>query len=260
VGLEFALGIWLLFGFFQRQARHVSITCFVLFLLAALYEAGSGETSCGCFGHITVSPWYTAILDLVVLAALVAWHPVPPLMTVHLATRFGYLACGLILCAGSFGWMAATHALPAVLTPEGLVGDGETVLLEPEKWIGKRLPLLTVVDIGEELAHGKWLLIFYRDECPKCRKIIPGLEEMVRGRTLPPTTVRLAFIHIQSYAAPGRAILSTASPCKVGHLDAGKTWMVPTPALLSVEDGVVHRVDISGQESAFSIMMPNSQI
>jgi hypothetical protein len=36
-----------------------------------------------------------------------------------------------------------------------IIGDGKIVVLEPEKWIGKRFPLLDYIDIGDRLKEGK---------------------------------------------------------------------------------------------------------
>jgi hypothetical protein len=62
VEAEFALGLWLLVGFKPKLARSVSLICFAMFLIAALFQAGSGKSSCGCFGKVEVNPWYTATL------------------------------------------------------------------------------------------------------------------------------------------------------------------------------------------------------
>jgi hypothetical protein len=75
VEFELALGLWLLIGAYPRQARLAALMAFAVFCVVSLYQALSGEESCGCFGKAPVSPWYTALFDLAAVAALWFWHP-----------------------------------------------------------------------------------------------------------------------------------------------------------------------------------------
>lgn len=46
-------------------------------------------------------------------------------------------------------------------------------VLEPETWVGKELPILDNIDIGERLKKGAWLILFYHHDCPDCARAIP---------------------------------------------------------------------------------------
>ena len=70
VGVEIFLGLWLFSGAFAGTARLAAILCFAIFGLYTLYEAVSGRANCGCFGQVSVNPWFTLTLDTIVLALL----------------------------------------------------------------------------------------------------------------------------------------------------------------------------------------------
>ena len=75
VEFEIVLGLWLLSGLHRRLAWFISIASFSLFSCVTLYKALSGEASCGCFGKVEVNPWYTLILDVVAVVALLIFRP-----------------------------------------------------------------------------------------------------------------------------------------------------------------------------------------
>jgi hypothetical protein len=58
VEAEIALSLWLLSGLVRRAGWAAALVCFSLFSVVTLHKALAGETSCGCFGVVEVSPWY----------------------------------------------------------------------------------------------------------------------------------------------------------------------------------------------------------
>jgi len=56
-----------------------------------------------------------------------------------------------------------------------LTGSGNYVILEPETWVGKPIPILDYIDIADELSKGEWLVMFYHSACPKCREMASRL-------------------------------------------------------------------------------------
>ncbi len=67
VEFEFAFCVWLLLGLFPRWARWATVLLFTLFGGVSFYKGLSGEASCGCFGAAKVNPWFTTILDFVLV-------------------------------------------------------------------------------------------------------------------------------------------------------------------------------------------------
>jgi uncharacterized membrane protein YphA (DoxX/SURF4 family) len=75
--LEMWIGLFVLCGFYTRQASiaaMILVGSFSLALLSTLLR-GIDLTSCGCFGADSLSPRYTIILDVILLAlAIVSYR------------------------------------------------------------------------------------------------------------------------------------------------------------------------------------------
>jgi hypothetical protein len=84
----------------------------------------------------------------------------------------------------------------AELGTEFIGADGKkTVLLEPEKWIGKEFPLLSFIEPTEEqdkLKNGEWTIVLYHHDCPKCQEVI---NEFIEKKT-----ENLACVEVPPYA------------------------------------------------------------
>jgi hypothetical protein len=129
VEVEIILGIWLLWGKNPVGAWLVSLVLFSAFAAASFYQGWIGEASCGCFGRVSVNPWITFGLDLVVLAALVVGRP--PLKTegriaiskaiVPMAWLFGGVLAFLALLVGvTYLFFGSTDAALAYFRGERL--------------------------------------------------------------------------------------------------------------------------------------------
>ncbi|HEY4760094.1 MAG TPA: MauE/DoxX family redox-associated membrane protein, partial [Thermoguttaceae bacterium] len=75
VEFELLFGLWLLAGIYPEQTWAIALLCFGLFSCVSLFKALSGNASCGCFGSISINPWFTASFDLSVVLALLYWRP-----------------------------------------------------------------------------------------------------------------------------------------------------------------------------------------
>jgi len=75
VEFEFFFGLWLLAGPYPKWTWAAAFCCFALFAGVSLWKGLSGEACCGCFGRVPVNPWYTLILDLAAVGALLCWRP-----------------------------------------------------------------------------------------------------------------------------------------------------------------------------------------
>jgi hypothetical protein len=128
VEVEILLGFWLLSGWAPR-ASHLSASLFFLILAATSFYMGlNGQESCGCFGRVSVSPWWTFALDVGISSGLLYWYPIAGLrgaeLSIILATGLGGIAMvGMI--AGAF-----------VLTSENPVEAlarlrGESITVQP---------------------------------------------------------------------------------------------------------------------------------
>jgi len=252
VEFELALGIWLLSGLFKKAAWLAALLCFLGFSAITLYKAVTGAASCGCFGSVHVNPWITLFaVDLPAVVALAVFRPGPmflrdlcrlareqesiralareffsPLPSIP---RFGATAALAIVVLGVSAPLLALNK-PAVVTSAYEV-------LEPETWVGKRLPILDHIDIGDKLEKGTWLLLLYHHDCPDCIKAIAKYEQMARDLAGNEDFLRIALIEVPPY---GLLPISETTPCALGRLPDTKEWFVTTPAAALISEGKVN--------------------
>jgi hypothetical protein len=237
VEAEFSLGAWLLSGLFSAAARWTTLAVFIVFFCVSLFKALAGETNCGCFGPVHFSPRYTAALDFAVMLSLGFWRPMRNAARTPLLRVAAILV--LLLIVGVPGGIILAASKPGNVGPEYEINANQAVvLLEPEKWVGRRCPILKYTDIGDELSHGSWLVVLYHHDCPRCRELVPEYEGRAAASAADPTAPKTAFV-----AVPPHGDLlwqfDPDSPCRLGRLKDTKTWFVTTPAVLRLQDGVV---------------------
>ena len=199
-----------------------------------------------------VSPWYTLILDLAAVAGLICFRPPREKRTSPLrfpgegpGARGGRGArlrwvFGLFVAAGLPGGLAMATYRPAVLDDSGdIFGDSQFVVLEPEKWIGQRFPLLKYIDISDQLTEGQWIVVLYRHDCPHCRELLAEFERLSGGWALDPLAPRVALIEMAPYEDGDESIVSRGVPPVLGHLKDTRAWFGATPIRLLLKEGVV---------------------
>lgn len=248
VEFELFFGLWLLAGILPKPTWAAAVACFSLFTCVSLYKALSGHASCGCFGRVQVNPWFTSTLDLAIVASLLRWRPsstspLPPgegkgegSQTLSLVPITAVLL--LWLAAGLPAAYAMGSYSPTTLSDAGdIIGNAEIVVLEPEKWIGKRFPLLDYIDIGDKLKEGKWLVLLYHHNCPKCQETIKDLRQVIR----PLGIQQVALVEMPPYGDSDGVANSSGMQLVHGRLDDTrvKEWFAETPILLESHDGYV---------------------
>jgi hypothetical protein len=75
--VEVLIGFWLLTGWRITSAWASALALFSVLAAVSLYMAIVGQRSCGCFGRVSVNPWFTFVLDVAFLAALLVCRPRP---------------------------------------------------------------------------------------------------------------------------------------------------------------------------------------
>ena len=273
--LEILFAIWLLFvpKNFEKITWLATACLFSFFSLVTLYKALSGEASCGCFGRVEINPWYTLIFDTTTVGLLLWLRPVGIesyfaqtkrfiSRKIRLTTIFTHLLRGeagsarlitaRVLAVGTI-WLAL--AIPAAwsmasfaettahadLSALGQVFEGPdgkpVVMLEPEKWIGKRFPLLpylkefktggkSLISPQEKVTQKQWKVILYHEDCPDCQKLIRQLSLRKESHIL---LVEVSSGETRSY--------SNRFP--TAHLSAEYEWFAQTPIVAVLDQGIV---------------------
>ncbi|SRR5579875_1719375 len=244
VALEMSFGLWLLIGFHPRLTRWIAGTCFAIFLVVSLAKGLAGEASCGCFGAVSMNPWITAGIDGLAVLALLLARPADRSSSLVYPRRKQRLAFGLLglLILGSGAWWIV-DAQAARLDDTGeLPGPGLMIVIDPQDWIGRRLPLLPHIDIGERLQSGDWLIVLYRRDCQPCHEQLPLLFTALRRIPLGDERKALiALVEVPSNSLHS-SFLGNERPDAWVKLPTGPQWIVQTPLFLRLQDGVVRGV------------------
>jgi hypothetical protein len=193
VEFELFFGIWLVFGLLPRLTWIATIGLFSIFSIVSFYKVISGEISCGCFGSVTVNPWITMIFDLMITGLLMFFLPKknifrPKILCEELTAlrhKSRIIAVIVIWLVTAIPITLAMFSIQenniADIGTEFVGADGKkTILLKPEKWIGKEFPLLPYIEpteTREKLKTGKWMVVLYHHDCPRCHKAISELIE-----------------------------------------------------------------------------------
>jgi hypothetical protein len=130
IEIEVVLALWLLSGYGARGAWLASFGFFAILASVSLYLGLVGQASCGCFGRITVSPWWTLALDMGVIASLVACRP----QTSERVQTFWFPgALPIALGAGAIVGLAGGAFLLAFDDPAAALARlrGEPITVEP---------------------------------------------------------------------------------------------------------------------------------
>jgi thiol-disulfide isomerase/thioredoxin len=130
------------------------------------------------------------------------------------------------------------------LDDDGLVAvEGGIVVLEPETWVQKPLPLRGYLDIGDTLGSGRWVVVLYSHSCPSCRRALPQYEAAARQWRRSPDAPRLALVEVPPYGPPQAEDQSSQQiGIHRGRLDQRHEWFVRVPVSMDVDDGVVTAV------------------
>ncbi|MHC4241723.1 MAG: MauE/DoxX family redox-associated membrane protein [Planctomycetota bacterium] len=240
-----ALGIWLLSGLFKKAAWLAALICFSLFSFITLYKGLSGAESCGCFGQVHVNPWITLFaIDIPSVIALLVFRPVLSLKRNRESIRT--LAHEFFTPLPSIPQLTITTCLAllilGVTTPILAFNEPTKItssyeVLEPETWVGKKLPILEYIDMGKKLEKGNWLILLYHHDCPDCAMAIPKYEQMARDFADNEDFLRIALIEVPPYV---QGQVSRNSPCVLGRLADTKEWLVTTPAVISISYSIVN--------------------
>ena len=260
VEFELFFGLWLLAGLYPRRTWAAALLCFSGFGCVSLYRALSGESTCGCFGRVPVNPWYTLLLDLAAVTALLHWRPATnparsllPLAGEGPGVRAGFrgqLACILgisLLVALPAALVMASYQAATLDEAGDIFGDSEFVVLEPEKWVGKPFPLLKYIDISDQLAEGEWIVVLYHHECPSCQDALPKYEQLRRGSAVAAEKASVALVEMPPYGSPEHGVVLHGSRCLQGRLSDAKEWFIKTPVTISVNRGIVKK--LAGREA-----------
>lgn len=241
---ELCFALWLLAGRARKLTWCAAVLCFSGFACVSAYKGIAGEVSCGCFGALTVRPWYTFALDIAAVALLLVFPPRTTETGIGRALMLpDWLAVVLALVVGVPGAVAMASLRPGSMSADGQIdGEGSLVVLLPEEWNGKPFPLAEHIDVGQRLSTGQWVLVFYHPGCPECEELIQWFRTSALVDSGSAARQPVAFIEVPESGELTKKLSLPAGVCLFGKLDNSREWFVSTPAILAVKDGMVEEV------------------
>lgn len=130
---------------------------------------------------------------------------------------------------------------------DGFTAAGETVLLSPEKWIGKPFVLGSYTDIGTQLDRGELMVLFYHHDCEHCQRAVPRYLQW-SGPQATSRTQKLALVEMPPYAPRNETLVPSDKSVPIGKLSDTQDWFVTAPLALLLQDGTVRAV-ATGEEA-----------
>ena len=230
---EILFALVLIEGLWQSWTWLLSLLGFSAFTLVSLMKGLSGEASCGCFGAVTVNPWYTATFDAAIVGLLVIFRERIDWTLRGWERRkvLAVLVAWLLLAVPTLFLMFSHKEQPhATLGTEFIGADGrKIILLDPESWIGKEFPLIsrfTEPKGSEVLLQGTWSVLLVQPDCTECKQKMAELE----ANNI--ENVAIVVIPFRSNETAVRASFP------VFVLDRQNDWLANTPYMIKLEKGV----------------------
>jgi len=243
-GVELALGMIVLSGACWRVARQLTILLFAAFAIYSMYLAMSGATSCGCFGNLRVHPWWTFLLDVTVVIGLIASIIADgagdrsradreEMQQSFLAPyRWKWIVFAIVL-SGLTALQLVRHVNRSLAVGSNVtVTIGGLAVLDPERWIGQKLPIAEYIDAN--LSNGELIAVLYRHDCLECQKALPRYEKLASNGQ------QIALIELPPYQDP----LPTESAFRNCRLKNDREWFAQTPVEIRLRDGIVTAVKV----------------
>jgi hypothetical protein len=222
-----------------RLSRPIAWACGVALAFSGLAELSAIVNAPGN-AAVPPSTWIAPLVGLAIGAGIVA-----TLLKHVPASPQPRLGAWTVL--GALALLAVTLATSARLTLEarsaGTIGAGgvETVMLNPEEWVGmsaaqagiaRHVPQLTPLT----MEGTKWV-VFYSPTCGRCH-------EVFRAYFAGPQNGEVIAVKVPH--APGDTVLPSDQPeevecqgCEMLSLPEGKRWVITPPTIVKFENGVV---------------------
>lgn len=218
IGWELLLGVWLLSGIARTLSWRAAIVTFLSFTIVSGYYGIIGQVSCGCFGAVETSPWFTTALDFSIVSVLLAQ-----------ASRTDiWIWYGLAIMAAcaSTGWLIVGFR----------VSESTSQKIEvplPFEWVGKSLPVLPTQAEHLLLEQGDWIVLYHRNDCSKCTDAVQ-LFKKIAGGQLNKSFLLIEVPPLAEYQnnKQNRNYLNS-------HLDENRDWPIPTPLWVRLSSGIV---------------------
>jgi hypothetical protein len=231
VAFEYGLALLVLSGLYWQRLRWIVLVLFICLAAYSLLLAILGAASCGCFGPVKVSPWLTFLLDTAIVLGLLLSVRNRIQNTARTEVRFS--TKNQLLAGGALFLVPVIALSTSVLVSHGrtsadsIIQVGGLTILEPDNWIGQKLPIASFIDI--DLTHGRWTVLLHRHDCPQCQQELPKYEQLAYEK-------QVALVEVPPFGDISHNVSGVAA---YGRLADEREWFVQTPVEIILEDGIV---------------------
>lgn len=229
---EAVFGLWLLGSRLPRLSWLAAVLLFSIFLGISVFNVVTNGPSCRCFGAYSPPPVKMLLLNLAVLTALILWHPDyrGALFCRHSIVAIILLGLPSVAALASGHWSPLSHPLEA-----RSVSPRAVRVLKPREWLGKRFGLFESLSTEFAVAHssGTTVLLFHRLDCAACVVELKQLQQLEREHD-----VRAAVIRVSPSGVGQRSM----GGLSVDNLPGNVEWVVQTPLVVFLKDGIVVQV------------------
>ena len=256
IGAEFAAVLIMLVS--PRLARMVAsflLTVFLAVLVATMAKSAQRDGlsaiwsgSCGCFGSASPPPIGMFLIDGAMLLGVIFLRPRPTN-----GPGLRPILVGLSILAGfglAFGRPTPVITLEPMPVPEQPVtalpsnpdwGEAPETLepfyfTEFPEWVGTKLssqPIARLISrpLPDWIDEGRFHLVFHRADCENCHAL---LDDFFSG----PLDTPVIAVEIPD-SDPAAALGMPCDECLIHELPSGTQYVLTTPVLLTVENGMV---------------------
>ena len=233
VSFEICFGAWLLIGTRSEWTLRMAVACFATFACVAAYKYLTGESSCGCFGTLQVSPAITLVIDAAAVMLLILCRAGVETTSGRelqlMSSRVGTFAIVL----SSLAVLVALYGHSRVVRTDGAsTRAGDLVLLEPESWIGNGWPLAGELGLTTELATGEWDVLIFRHECHVCHEV---MAQLLSDST---SLQKLVLVGVDERVPDEHVMMLEEAGCRLAYLPNDREWFVTTPVRVRLIDGI----------------------
>ena len=111
--------------------------------------------------------------------------------------------------------------------------------MDVEEWRGKRLPLLSDIDIGATLARGRWYLVLSYGGCPRCLAVAEEYAASAKSLAAAGTATNVALVEVSGQRGNRVSPDREARGFVTGAVTASRRWIGGLPVAIELDDGVV---------------------
>jgi hypothetical protein len=223
----------------RRAPRVAWITCSALAFtaLAELSAIIAAPGNRALPGHVWTGPLISAALGGGGLWVLSRPHAAVPAAARFTVWRLAGTLAVLMVAFGVAGRMNVTPRTDVSLGAGGV----EAVSLDASQWVGKSFaaagvaihaPLLTPAT----LSGTKWV-VFYRPNCGRCHQILDTYFAGPQGGNV--VAVKVPYGPGEEQSPSDMPEEVRCEECERIELPSGKRWIITTPTIAKVEDGVI---------------------